>query len=208
VSSGVYESLNLTTGTGDEAELVEENRRIVCAALGLDADRLAINRQVHSPTVHRARDGARGEPGDGLWSDEPGLPLLAMSADCLPIAVVRRDRPGALTLLHAGWRGLAEGVVAAGVAALGPGSKAAIVGPAIGPCCYEVGTEVAALFDADFVAGRKLDLWGAAERALRAAGVDTVERTDLCTRCHPELFFSHRRDGRARGVQGVVGAVA
>jgi YfiH family protein len=208
VSSGVYESLNLTTGTGDEAELVEENRRIACAALGLDADRLAFNRQVHSPTVHRARAGARGEPGDGLWSDEPGLPLLAMSADCLPIAVVRRDRPRALTLLHAGWRGLAEGVVAAGVAALGPGSKAAIIGPAIGPCCYEVGTEVAALFDADLVAGRKLDLWGAAERALRAAGVDTVERTDLCTRCHPELFFSHRRDGRARGVQGVVGAVA
>ena len=139
VSSGVYESLNLTTGTGDRLELVEENRRIACTALGLDADRLSFNRQVHSPTVHRARAGARGEPGDGLWSDEPGLPLLAMSADCLPIAVVRRERPRALALLHAGWRGLAEGVVAAGVTALGPGSKAAIVGPAIGPCCYEVG---------------------------------------------------------------------
>ena len=131
-----------------------------------------------------------------------------MSADCLPIVVVRRDRPRALALLHAGWRGLADGVVAAGVAALGPGSKAAIVGPAIGPCCYEVGAEVAALFDADLTDGRKLDLWSAAERALRAAGVDTVERTDLCTRCHPELFFSHRRSGRARGVQGVLGAVA
>ena len=127
VSGGVYESLNLTTGTGDEAGLVEENRRIACAALGLDADRLAFNRQMHSPTVHRARAGARGEPGDGLWSDEPGLPLLAMSADCLPIVVVRRDRPRALALLHAGWRGLADGVVAAGVAALGPGSKAAVV---------------------------------------------------------------------------------
>jgi hypothetical protein len=208
VSNGVYESLNLTTGTGDETEHVEENRRIACAALGLDADRLAFNRQVHSPTVHRARAGARGEPGDGLWSDEPGLPLLAMSADCLPIAVVRRDRLRAIALLHAGWRGLAEGVVAAGVAALGPGSKAAVVGPAIGPCCYEVGTDVAARFDADLYTGRKLDLWGAAERALRAAGVDTVERTDLCTRCHPDLFFSHRRSGRARGVQGVLGAVA
>ena len=208
VSSGAYESLNLTTGTGDEAVLVEENRRIACAALGLDADRLAFNRQVHSPAVHRARAGGRGEPGDGLWSDEPGLPLLAMSADCLPIVVVRRDRPRALALLHAGWRGLADGVVAAGVAALGPGSKAAVVGPAIGPCCYEVGAEVAARFDADLTNGRKLDLWGAAERALLAAGVDTVERTDLCTRCHPELFFSHRRSGRARGVQGVLGAVA
>jgi YfiH family protein len=208
VSSGVYESLNLTTGTGDETGLVEENRRIACAALGLDADRLAFNRQVHSPTVHRARAGARGESGDGLWTDEPELPLLAMSADCLPIAVVRRDPPHALALLHAGWRGLAEGVVAAGVAALGPGSKAAMVGPAIGPCCYEVGAEVTALFDADLTDGRKLDLWSAAERALRAAGVDTVERTDLCTQCHPEHFFSHRRSGRARGVQGVIGAVA
>jgi YfiH family protein len=208
VSSGVYESLNLTTGTGDVADLVEENRRIACAALGLDADRLTFNRQVHSSTVHRACDGARGEPGDGLWSDEPGLPLLSVSADCLPIVVVRRDRPRALALLHAGWRGLAEGVVAAGVAALGPGSKAAIVGPAIGPCCYEVGAEVAALFDGDLTVGRNLDLWSAAERALLAAGVDTVERTDLCTRCHPELFFSHRRSGHARGVPGVLGAVA
>ena len=208
VSSGVYESLNLTTGTGDEAALVEENRNIACAALGLDAERLAFNRQVHSPTVHRAHAGKRGEPGDGLWSDEPGLPLLAMSADCLPIVIARRDGRRALAVLHAGWRGLAEGVVAAGVAALGTGAKAAVIGPAIGPCCYEVGDEVATLFDADLTVERKLDLWSAAERALRGAGVETVERVDLCTRCHPELFFSHRRSGRARGVQGVLGAVA
>ena len=208
VSSGVYESLNLTTGTGDEAALVEENRNIACAALGLDAERLAFNRQVHSPTVHRAHAGKRGELGDGLWSDEPGLPLLAMSADCLPIVIARRDGRRALAVLHAGWRGLAEGVVAAGVAALGAGAKAAVIGPAIGPCCYEVGDEVATLFDADLTVERKLDLWSAAERALRGAGVETVERVDLCTRCHPELFFSHRRSGRARGVQGVLGAVA
>ena len=111
-------------------------------------------------------------------------------------------------MLHAGWRGLSDGVVAAGVAALGDGAKTAMVGPAIGPCCYEVGEEVASLFEADLAVGRKLDLWSAAERALRAAGIEQVERTDLCTRCHPELFFSHRRSGRARGVQGVLGAVA
>jgi polyphenol oxidase len=208
VSSGVYESLNLTVGTGDEAALVEKNRSIACAALGLDAERLAFNRQVHSPTVHHAHAGKRGEPGDGLWSDEPGLPLLAMSADCLPIAIARRDGRRALAVLHAGWRGLSEGVVAAGVAALGAGAKAAVIGPAIGPCCYEVGDEVATLFDADLTVARRLDLWRAAERALRDAGVEAVERVDLCTRCHPELFFSHRRSGRARGVQGVLGAVA
>jgi YfiH family protein len=208
VSEAPYDSLNLTIGTGDDLVRVDENRRLACEAVGVPAASLAFNRQVHSSTVHRARAGARGEPGDGLWSDEPGVSLLAMSADCLPIAVVRTDGPPALAVLHAGWRGLADGVAAAGVAALGTATTAAIVGPAIGPCCYEVGPEVAALFDDDLTRDGKLDLWTAAERALRAAGVERVERVDLCTRCNPELFFSHRRDGRARGVQGVLGAVA
>ena len=208
VSSGVYASLNLTTGTGDDPSLVQENRRLACSRLGLEVDRLAFNRQVHSPTVHRAHGGRRGEPGDGLWSDEPGLPMLAMSADCLPIAIARTNGTPALAVLHAGWRGLTEGVVAAGVAALGPGPKAAVVGPAVGPCCYQVGDDVASLFDASLVRHGRLDLWDAAERELRAAGVGRVERVDLCTRDHPELFFSHRRDGKARGVQGVIGAVA
>ena len=208
VSEPPYASLNLTRGTGDDAERVEENRRLACESLGLDVRRLAFNRQVHSPTVHRARPGGRGEPGDGLWTDEPGVPLLAMSADCLPIAVVRTDGSRAITVLHAGWRGLSEGIVGAGVTALGVGAKAAVIGPAIGPCCYEVGPEVSALFDDDLTSEGKLDLWSAAERALQAAGVERVERVDLCTRDHPQLFFSHRRDGLARGVQGVLGAVA
>jgi YfiH family protein len=212
VSSGVYESLNLTTGTGDEAGLVEENRRIACRALGLDATRLAFNRQVHSPTVHRAHAGKRGREGDGLWSDEPLVPLLAMSADCLPIAIARLDEPRALAVLHAGWRGLSEGVIAAGVAALGAGPKAAMVGPAIGPCCYEVGDEVATpfreAFGEDVVRDGKLDLWTSAERALRAAGVEHVERFDLCTACSAERFFSHRRDHGKTGRQGVIAYVA
>lgn len=211
ISEGVYATLNLTRGTGDAAEKVEENRRLACEALGLPYERLAFNRQVHSPKVHRAGPGTRGEPGDGLWTDEPRVPLLAMSADCLPIAIVRTDGPRALAVLHAGWRGLSEGVVAAGVAALDADSihpLTAVVGPAIGPCCYEVGPEVSALFDDDLTVAGKLDLWRAAERALRAAGVERIVRFDVCTRDHPALFFSHRRDGRARGVQGVIGAVA
>ena len=208
VSDGVYDSLNLTAGTGDAQERVDANRRIACETLGLAYENLAFNRQVHSPTVHRAHAGKRGEPGDGLWTDEPGIPLLAMSADCLPIVVARRDGERALTVLHAGWRGVAEGVVAAGVEALGAGGKRAMIGPAIGPCCYEVGEEVSSLFDADLTVHGKLDLWTAAERTLRTAGVTQVDRADLCTRCHPELFFSHRRSGSARGVQGVIGALA
>jgi YfiH family protein len=208
VSDAPYDSLNLSRGTGDDPERVEDNRRIACEAIGVPYERLAFNRQVHSPTVHRADPGLRGTPGDGLWTDEPRVPLLAMSADCLPIAVAATDGAPRLAVLHAGWRGLSEGVVEAGVAALGDGAKAAVIGPAIGPCCYEVGPDVAALYDSDLTRDGRLDLWTAAERSLRRAGVEHVERVDLCTRDHPELFFSHRRDGLARGVQGVIGAVA
>jgi YfiH family protein len=208
VSEAPYDSLNLSVGTGDDPLRVEENRRIACESLCLPYDRLTFNRQIHSPTVHRAEAGRRGTPGDGLWTDEPQLPVLAFSADCLPIAVATTGRVRRLAVLHAGWRGLAEGVVAAGVAALGDEPKAAVIGPAVGPCCYEVGAEVASLFDDDLTTDGRLDLWTAAERALREAGVDRVDRIDVCTRDNPDLYFSHRRDGLARGVQGVIGAVA
>jgi copper oxidase (laccase) domain-containing protein len=88
----------------------------------------------------------------------------------------------------------------------------AAVGPAIGPCCYEVGPEVAQPFAATFgssvIHGPNLDLWSSAERVLRDAGVEEVERVDLCTACNPKLFFSHRRTGKPRGVQGVIARVA
>jgi polyphenol oxidase len=207
VSEGPYSSLNLGRMTEDEPERVEENRRRLCAEAGADVERLTLNRQQHSATVHRAHAGRRGEPGDGLWTDEPGVPMLKLTADCVPIALARANGEPALALLHAGWRGLAEGIVAAGVEALGGGRLAAAVGPAIGPCCYEVGPEVAGLFDDDLVRAGKLDLWAASERALRAAGVKEVERVDLCTACNPEVFFSHRRDSGRTGRQGVIGLV-
>jgi polyphenol oxidase len=212
VSEGPYASLNLGRLTGDDVQRVDENRRRLCAEVGGELERLALNRQFHSTVVHRAEPGARGEPGDGLWTDERDLPVLAFAADCLPIALVRTDenRPGA-AVLHAGWRGLLAGILAAGVAALG-GKPRACIGPAIGPCCYEVGTEVsepfAEAFGADVVRGRNLDLRTVAERGLRAAGVVEVEHVELCTACNPELLFSHRRTGLPRGVQGVIARVA
>jgi polyphenol oxidase len=212
VSAGPYASLNLGRLTGDDVDRVDENRRRLCAEAGTRPDRLALNRQIHSALVHRAEAGRHGRPGDGLWTDEPDLPVLAFAADCVPIALARTNgaRP-AVAVVHAGWRGLLDGIVAAGIAALGD-ALAACVGPAIGPCCYEVGDEVAArataAFGTDVVRGRNLDLWTATERALHAAGVERVERVDLCTACHPELFFSHRRTGEPRGVQGVIARVA
>jgi polyphenol oxidase len=211
VSEGLFESLNLGRMTKDDPERVEENRRRLCGEMDADFTLLTLNRQVHSATVHRATAGSRGVPGDGLWTDEPGVPMLKIAADCLPIAVARANGLPALALLHAGWQGLLEGIVAAGVAALGQGDLAAVIGPGIGPCCYEVREDVAgpyrAAFGGEIVRDGRLDMWSAAEQALGAAGCESVERTDLCTSCHPELFFSHRRDGARTGRQGVLGAV-
>jgi YfiH family protein len=211
VSEGPYESLNLGLMTDDDPERVAENRRRLCAEVGADPGRLAMNRQVHAATVNRAEAGERGKEGDGLWTDEPGLPMLKVTADCLPVALARLEAQPALALLHVGRLGLLEGIVAAGVAAL-RGRVAAVVGPGVGPCCYEVGPEIRAdyrrRFGTGVVRGRNLDLWTATEQALCEAGVETVERTDLCTACHPELFFSHRRDAGLTGRQGVIGYVA
>ena len=211
VSTGPYSSLNLGLLTDDDVANVEENRRRVCADVGADPQRFAMNRQVHGAIVNRARSGERGTPGDGLWTDEQHLPMLKVTADCLPIALARTNgRPG-LALLHAGRLGLLEGIVAAGVAELG-GSVVAIVGPGIGPCCYEVGAEILdvyrARYGATVVRGRNLDIRAAAEQSLRDAGVTSIEHVDLCTSCNPDKFFSHRRDGGVTGRQGVIGYVA
>ncbi len=220
VSRGPYASLNLGRHTGDDELNVDENRSRACAVVGADPARLAHNRQIHSATVREAVPGAHDAGGDGLATGEPGLPVLALAADCLPIALARTGTaPGSgtstgtsteprLVVLHAGWRGLLAGIVEAGVRALGPGPAAAMIGPAIGPCCYAVGADVSDRFDVDLTNAGKLDLWSAAERRLTAAGIAAVERLDLCTACHPDLFFSHRRDEGVTGRQGVIGVIA
>ena len=211
VSDGPYESLNLGRLTDDLPARVEENRRRACADVGADAGRLAMNRQVHAATIHRAIAGERRRPGDGLWTDETDVPMLKVTADCLPVALARTNGRPALAVLHAGRLGLLEGIIAAGVAVL-DGPVVGAIGPGIGPCCYEVGDEIRAAFRARFgagvIRGRNLDLWRACELALSEAGVTQIERTDLCTACNPDLFFSHRRDGGVTGRQGVIGYLA
>jgi YfiH family protein len=139
--------------------------------------------------------------------------MLVLTADCLPVALLRANGSApALAVVHVGWRGLLGGLLEAAVRTLGPGKLAAAVGPAIGPCCYEVNEDVAEPFRARFgsqvIREGRLDLWRASEAALREAGCERVERLDLCTCCHPELFFSHRRDRGRTGRQGLIGYLA
>jgi polyphenol oxidase len=217
VSEGPFESLNLGILTADEPERVVENRRRVCAAVGVDPESAAMAWQVHGADVTEAEP--RGivkrtifRRCDGLWTERAGQAMILLTADCLPIAVARVNGTPGLAVLHVGWKGLLGGIVPAGVGALGEsGPLAAAIGPGIGPCCYEVGEEVAALyrerFGEDVVSGRNLDLAAAAERTLRAAGLESVHRIGHCTACEPELFFSHRRDRGITGRQGIVAAI-
>jgi YfiH family protein len=219
VSMGAFESLNLGALTDDDPLNVVENRRRACAAVDADPSTATMAWQHHGAEVRRAEPRGIVTPGtqfdrcDGLWSNEPGQGMMLLTADCLPLALARANGSApALAILHVGWRGLLAGIVERGAEALGGGRLTAAIGPGIGPCCYEVGEEVADPFRAAFGDGivqeSRLDLWSAAEQALRAAGCEEVERTDLCTYCHPDRFFSHRRDHGRTGRQGVVGYIA
>lgn len=221
VSGGAFESLNLGALTDDDPLNVAENRRRACEVVGGDAATATMAWQHHSAEVRRAEPRGIVTPRtqfdrcDGLWSDQPAQAMMLLTADCLPVAVGRESRsrrPPALAVLHVGWRGLLAGIVARGAEALGGGPLAAAVGPGIGPCCYEVGENVSEPFRAAFgdeiVTDGRLDLWSATEQTLRSAGCGQVERSDLCSYCHPELFFSHRRDRGRTGRQGVVGYIA
>src|SRR2546430_9151948 len=132
VRDGSFESLNLGRKTRDKPESVDENRRRLSEAVGVEPERLALNRQVHGTTVNRAEAGERGKDGDGLWTDEPGVPMLAFTADCLPIALARVNGIPGLALLHAGRLGLLDRIVPAGVAAL-RGALVAVRGQRGGP---------------------------------------------------------------------------
>jgi polyphenol oxidase len=202
VSEGPYRSLNIGLLTGADRPCVQVNRRRLAESAGADFGRLAWPRQVHGAAVVRAN--GRGAEADAIWTDEPGVGLVVVTADCLPIALLRTSAEPRVCLVHAGWRGLAGGVVEAAVAALG-GPVAAVVGPGIGACCYEVGREVAERFGER---GRTLDLRAIAERALRRTGVDAVEHVDLCTSCDEDRFFSHRRDRGLTGRQGALAYIA
>ncbi len=213
-SRGPYASLNLGRLTGDDPGAVELNRRRLEAEID---GRLSFVRQLHGSRVceaapvsaqcARAAAPDELERADGQVTRSREIALAALTADCLPIAI---GRPGAVAMLHAGWRGLQAGVIAAGVRELGleAAPLAAAIGPGAGPCCFEVGPEVHAAFDdlpATVHRGGKLDLKAIARHQLLAAGVAEVHDIGICTICSdPALLFSHRRDHGVTGRQAGV----
>jgi polyphenol oxidase len=216
VSGGTYGSLNLSLSVHDDEAAVLENKRRVAAAFGTSSEALLTTKQVHGRAVVPV-DGdwwsvEESPKADALITDRPGPLLLQRFADCVPIFFADSNG-GAVGLAHAGWRGTVQNVGAATVRALEasygtkPGDLVAGIGPSIGPCCFEVGNEVAEQFgempDVILNIGEKphIDLWEANSRALLNAGVspEAIEVSRICTRCRQTDYFSHRALGYPAG---------
>jgi purine-nucleoside/S-methyl-5'-thioadenosine phosphorylase / adenosine deaminase len=221
-----YDSLNLAYHTGDDPANVLLNRRAVATRLGIPAEDFIYLEQVHGLRVGRAVSADTGIPprefhpdfaaSDGAFSTEAGLVLAVLTADCVPLALTSPYNRVAL-MLHAGWRGTLEDIVAAGLDILqnelGVRSSecAAVMGPAVGPCCYGVDKGRAAVFVERYGEGSgvvmeekgyHLDLKRANRLNLLRAGVadERIWEVGGCT-CCDRRYFSYRRDG-VTGRQG------
>jgi hypothetical protein len=203
VSRGPYASLNLGDHVGDDPRAVAENRRLLRRHLPAEPRWLA---QVHGTRVVRAESVAGPEQADAAYTSAPDTVCAVMTADCLPVLLCDADGTE-VAIAHAGWRGLAQGVVERTVAAMArrPEHLLAYLGPAIGPAAFEVGDEVRAAFLARGAAagsafrphgaGKWLaDIYELARQRLRGAGVERVSGGDYCTVADGARFFSYRRD--------------
>ncbi len=196
-----------STGGGDPQNGRENRDRL---RRMLQAQGLARGFQVHGTDVARVRQLVQDEPGndglaeaDGQATGVRGLAVMVLAADCLAVAL---GCEGAVAVVHAGWRGLAAGVLEQGVAALrdlgGEGPIGAALGPCAGACCYEVGPEVHRALGRPGPRGT-VDLRAIASDRLREAGVGEIAQRGGCTICE-QRFFSHRREGdRAGRMAGV-----
>lgn len=215
IGEGPFASLNLGRGGGDDPARIDENRRRVYAALGTPTEPCWI-RQVHGARVARMPDEAPEPEADASWTAQAGVVCVVQAADCLPVLFCDDDGT-VVAAAHAGWRGLAAGVLEATVRALPapPANLLAWLGAAIGPDAFEVGPEVRAAFVAhDPAATRcfrptaegkfKADLYGLARQRLAAAGVMRVYGGGRCTFRERDTFFSYRREGRCGRMAALV----
>lgn len=211
-SGGPYRALNVSYSVGDTTRSVAENRARIVEGLGTQP--FAVAGLVHGSRIVRVGAGRAGAgfrrpedvvaAADGLVTRSAGVPLAVTTADCVPL-VLSSARERKVAVVHAGWRGFAGGVVSAAAGLFDdPRGVRVAIGPAIGPCHYEVGEDVALAVAAGSGPGAALerrdgrlhlDLVATARAILRGHGIRRVEDTGICTACERRRFFSHRRDG-------------
>lgn len=234
VSREPFSTMNLSFTRGDEEEAVRKNFALFCGLLGVKAEDVVVSAQEHHTNLYPATAADRGrgvtrERGyadiDGLLTDEPGVVLCTQYADCVPLFFVDPIRRVVATS-HAGWKGTAARIGRITVERMArdygcrPEDILAGIGPSIGACCFEVDEPVAAVFAAmeegkhsvrERGAGKyDVDLWEVNRRILLEAGIkpDHISVAGLCTRCHPDVFWSHRAVGAIRGSLAAFIAIA
>lgn len=224
ISPAPWSSLNFSITVGDSHENVRRNSALAHEALGLDPARQIDRYIAHTTRVWHVSErevGVDAPPADAVVTATPGISLVMTFADCQPLLLYDPVRH-ALAVAHAGWRGTVAGMALSLVRAMeAEGSRAgdlrAALGPAIGGCCYEVGAEVAEIA-ASWPGGDRwlapapgdkflLDMSAANEALLRRAGVTEIERADLCTACHTDLFYSYRAERPVTGRFALIAAL-
>lgn len=228
-SKSPYLSLNLGLHTGDDLNVVQQNRKLFCQAVGMDYNKVVTAEQIHGANVvavgaqHAGKgvnDFATAIKGtDALITNEPDLSLMLFFADCVPVLILDPIRK-AIGLCHAGWKGtvakIAQKTILAMQSEYGTRPEDCLVGiaPSIGPCCYEVDSQVANQFKEQFVnwtdmlqpcqSKWKLNLWLANQQQLSEIGVkdQNIIISKVCTACNKDLFFSYRAE------QGITGRIA
>ena len=231
VSPAPWDTLNLRFGCGDTPEHVAENYRRLLGAVEMDPARAVLSLQVHRDDVRLCTSADAGKglmrerdyEADALITGEKGLPLVVFSADCGTV-LLHDPAAGCVGAVHAGWRGCAAGIVEKTVREMArllgarPERILAALGPCIGKCCFETDSDVPETMASSALGaeaepylerrGAKyhVDLAGLNRQWLLRAGVlpEHIEVCGLCTACRPDLFWSHRKMGEARGVQAAM----
>jgi YfiH family protein len=198
-------------------KITPELARLVRERFGIEAT-LSTCTQVHGVHAERAAEGEQSRACDALWSDHRGVALAIKIADCLPVTIIDETH-SVIANIHSGWRGAAQQITSRTLDTLERSSTYdaatafACLGPSIRVCCFEVGEEVAAQFDARFVdrthAKPHVDLPALTRATLRARGFDEARISDseLCTRCDGSIFHSYRGDGKGGGRNLQIGAL-
>ena len=227
VSDGIFSSMNLGFNRGDETSNVKENYRRMAQVLNTSIENMVLSRQVHELEIAKVTASDKGngitkanqwQSKDGLYTTETGITLVTHYADCVPLFFYA-SKSRLVGLAHAGWRGTVGEIGKKMIECWTQEEGVSIeeievaIGPSIGPCCFEVGPEVAEQFmkqfdqGATFISGPKadgkyhIDLWECNRQSLLHAGIkeDHIMCSKLCTCCHHETFFSHRYTKGQRG---------
>lgn len=203
VSCGTYTSLNPAMHVGDDANMVKQNQQIIKELLDLPSDPVWLN-QIHSNQAVLATTTAPSQQADASYTAEAGVVCAVMTADCLPLLVCATDG-SQVAAIHAGWRGLLAGVIGNTLTSMQNSDFLVWLGPAIGPDCFEVGSEVRNAFlekSAIFIKAFKeqsndkwlADIYQLARIDLAMLGINKVYGGDFCTVTEHERFYSYRRD--------------